>query len=102
MDGGMGYGRGAFPSRWEGAKITSTRCYRIGKWRRHTEKKQQYFIDQFNTHGEIRNQNYLKFNIPWQEKQLIALPNTSCHGVRCEKGRLAQPKELWDEKTCQI
>jgi hypothetical protein len=38
-------------------------CYKKGKWKRHSGRKQQYYIDNFNPEEEIRMQDYLRVHI---------------------------------------
>lgn len=62
-------------------------CYRRGKWRRKAQKKQQYYIEQFVPAGEIKVQEYIKLNVPWREKHILAKLGTSLHRLRCETRR---------------
>jgi hypothetical protein len=54
-----------------------------------------------NPYGEIRVQDYWKFNILWREKQVLAQIRNSSHKLRCERGRWEEPKEEQENRACQ-
>jgi hypothetical protein len=45
-------------------------------------------------------QDYLKFNIAWREKKVLAQIRTSSYRLRCETGRWKEPKEKWENRAC--
>jgi len=48
----------------------------------------------------IHQQNaYIKANISWRAKILIAQLRTDSHQLRCETGHWKRPKEVWEERV---
>lgn len=43
--------------------------YKRDKWKWNMQRKQQYYIDQFNHMDKVWIQAYLKLDVPWKMKQ---------------------------------
>jgi lipopolysaccharide biosynthesis regulator YciM len=66
------------------------------------QKPQQYYIDQLNPTCKIKVHEYLKLNMPWKEKHVLAQPRKGSHRQRCETCRWKEPEKEWDCETCQV
>jgi hypothetical protein len=62
--------------------------------------KKEYYIEEFNPTYNHHQKAYIRANISWIAKMLIAQLRTNSHQLHCETGRWKRPKEAWEERMC--
>jgi len=89
-----------FPHTMEEIKRWVLEKFSTVMWTKQASKKRAYYVKEFNPTWKHDDKEYLSSSIKGITKILIALLSTSSHHLRCETGRLAVPKEDWEERAC--
>ena len=62
-------------------------------------RKKKYYIEEFSPTHDHQQKAYIRANISWRSKILIAQLRTSSHQLRCETRRQKRSKEMWEERV---